>query len=341
MKQNLVAGLVFGAALLIGARLTRTGSRRRVPAGSAARPWPARRCRCSATVGWALVGGRPDLDDAVVRRLRLPLRRDRRDRHRRQRDGPLHARAAPARRSPSAAARRSCWPASLIHRRRIWRLDRTLTVATAARGRPSTGWPCCSAGASGGRTCSRSCPGLVLCTALLLAVRTNVAARARVLVGRGGRRCPCWRRASGPIADLAGLAGVRRDPDRSRRSQRRGRARRHDRGVRRPRRRSCSPAAWRRRTSTCGACRCAPSTRTSTELRGAARRPGRAHLGRDVGAGVGVGRPGRDPGAGARRAVPAARADLRRQAGLPARRTSAGRRCELNCDPSGARSSFA
>ena len=120
-------------------------------------------------------------------------------------------------------------------------------------------------------------------------MRTDVAAPGAGARGRCAAVVSVLATGIWTIVDLAGARRLGRRPRPVRRSSG-GRARRHDRGVRRPRRRSCWPAAWSRRTSTCGACRCAPSTRTSTSCGPLLDGPGRADLGRDVGAGVGVGR---------------------------------------------------
>ena len=314
MKQNLVAGLVFGTALLVGARLLTPDHHRRVPAARGRRP--GRRGRARA--GDGRVGGvrrRPD-PHPVVRRLRLPLRRHRGDRHKhRRRPGACAGCSCSA--SPSAAAPHSCWPASLIHLRRIWRFDRTLTVATLLvdhrrRTRPAPGRELLAAVPVRDRA-----RALVLCTALLLAMRTDVAARARVLVVASAivsvLATGIW-----TIVDLAGVAGSDATPDR-RGAQARGRARRHDRGVRRP---AGDPAGQRHGVAVRAPVEPADAHPRPGPRRAAdrARRPRRAHVGRDVGAGVGVGRPGRCTRADPRRAVPAARTGLRRQAGLPARR---------------------
>ena len=53
LKQNLVAGLVFGVAMLVGARVTAPDHDPRCWCGSASAPWPAASCR-----SWRRSGGR-------------------------------------------------------------------------------------------------------------------------------------------------------------------------------------------------------------------------------------------------------------------------------------------
>jgi hypothetical protein len=68
-----------------------------------------------------------------------------------------------------------------FHLRQIWRFDRTLTVATLLV-ITIDGLSLLLGGSFWRPYLFAIVPGLVLCTALLLAMRTNVAARARVLV---------------------------------------------------------------------------------------------------------------------------------------------------------------
>ena len=90
LKQNMVAGLVFGGIMLLGSLLAR-----RITRGEFARMAAAAVAGAAvpvvATVAWALVAG-VHLEDGLVRRLRVPLRRHARDqlpsRRRRTRHAP-------------------------------------------------------------------------------------------------------------------------------------------------------------------------------------------------------------------------------------------------------------
>ena len=137
-KQNLVGGVVFTAVLFIGSlvagRITR-GDLARLPW----RPRPGSLVPVLGTVLWALSAG-VELHDALVRRLRVPVRRRRRARVRRRR-----VRDRPRRRCSSVSALGAGMllviGGFVVHIRGEWEDDAPLTAAVAAmlarrRGRP-------------------------------------------------------------------------------------------------------------------------------------------------------------------------------------------------------------
>ncbi|MGH3348038.1 MAG: hypothetical protein ACRDO4_13750 [Nocardioides sp.] len=177
MKQNLVAGLVFGAIMLLGARLThRITTRGLLRLGTAALTGAA--VPVLATVGWAAASGvRLDALWYTVFGFRSTA---------------LEVIAAG---TPGGPRERALLLLGIllatgmgfvvggvvVHRARIRRLDPALVVATAAVLVADT------AGLLLGGSFWRQylfvlVPGLVLCTTLLLAVRVHVARRARILI---------------------------------------------------------------------------------------------------------------------------------------------------------------
>ena len=83
MKQNLVAGPGVRGRAADRRAAVAPDHPARVPPARRSRPWPARRCPCSRRSGGRRTRASGS-HDALVRRVRLPLRRDRRDRHRRR-----------------------------------------------------------------------------------------------------------------------------------------------------------------------------------------------------------------------------------------------------------------
>ncbi len=177
MKQNLVGGLVFGAVLLVGARLSgriTTATLMRLAAAAAA----GAAVPVLATVGWALVAG------VRLETLWYTIYGFRSDAFATILEGSAEG----------PAARGLVLIGSFIltgmgfvvagvvwHRTRIAALDLTLLLASVAVVAVDL------VGVWLGGSYWRSylfvlIPGLVLCTALLLAVRIHVARRARVLI---------------------------------------------------------------------------------------------------------------------------------------------------------------
>jgi hypothetical protein len=177
MKQNLVAGLVFGIALLIGSRLShRITTPQFLRLGGAALLGAA--VPVVATVGWAAYAGvrmdtlwyavygfRSDALDVIAREGA---------------DGPL-MRGLLLLGIAIATGAALVLAGVAIHLRRIWRFDRTLTVSTLLV-ITVDGLALLLGGSFWRPYLFAIVPGLVLCTALLLAMRAQVAARARVIV---------------------------------------------------------------------------------------------------------------------------------------------------------------
>jgi hypothetical protein len=177
MKQNLVAGLVFGGALLVGSRLSHritTGQFLRL--GAAALAGAA--VPIAGTVAWALVEGvhldtlwyavygfRSDaLEVIAAEGGDGPVRR-----------GLLLIGIAVGTGVAFVLA------GVLLHRRRVWAFDRALAVATALVVLVDA-LALLLGGSFWRPYLFALVPGVVLCTALLLAVREHVAQRARFLV---------------------------------------------------------------------------------------------------------------------------------------------------------------
>lgn len=177
LKQNLVAGLVFGVAVLVGARVRHritTGSLVRLSLGALA----GGAVPVVATVGWAMANGvllhtlwyatygfRSDALDVIT-------------------DQSTHA---PALRGllllgiAVASGAAFVLAGVLIHRRRVWRFDPVLTTAALAVVLVDTVSLVLS-GSFWRPYLFALVPGVVLCSALLLAVRDYVARRTELLV---------------------------------------------------------------------------------------------------------------------------------------------------------------
>ena len=201
MKQNLVSGLVFGAALLIGSRLThRITPNEFLRLGGAALVGAA--VPVAGTILWAMQAG-VELDTLwyAVYGFRS--------------DG-LDVIASSGKNGPllrgllllgialgTGAA--FILGGVLVHLRRIWQFNRTLTVA-AGLVVTVDGLALLLGGSFWRPYLFAIVPGVVLCTALLLAVRDKVARRARTLVVAAAvvsvLATGIW-----TTIDLAGLAG--------------------------------------------------------------------------------------------------------------------------------------
>lgn len=181
MKQNLFGGLVFGAVLLVGARVTHRITTRgllRLGAGALA----GASLPVLATVGWAAATGvrletlwyavygfRTDALEVIATGSTT---------------GPVE-RALLLLGIVLATGMGFVLAGVVVHRVRLMRLDATLAVATAAVVVVDV------AGLWLGGSFWRPylfvlVPGLVLCTTLLLAVRVHVARRARLLIVLAG-----------------------------------------------------------------------------------------------------------------------------------------------------------
>ncbi len=177
MKQNLVSGLVFGAALLIGSRLTHriTPNEFLRLAGAAlagaAVPvagtilWAMQAGVELDTLWYAVYGFRSDGLDVIAGASK---------------DGPL-MRGLLLIGIALGTGAAFILAGVLIHLRRIWRFNRTLTVA-AGLVVTVDGLALLLGGSFWRPYLFAIVPGVILCTALLLAVRDNVAHRARLLV---------------------------------------------------------------------------------------------------------------------------------------------------------------
>jgi hypothetical protein len=177
MKQNLVAGLVFGSALLIGARLSHRITTReflRLAAaalGGAAVPvlatvgWAAYEGVRLHTLWYAVYGFRSDAIEVIASGGT---------------DGPL-MRGLLLLGIAVASGAAFVLGGVAVHLRRIWRFDRTLTVATLLV-ITVDGLGLLLGGSFWRPYLFAIVPGLVLCTALLLAMRMHVAERARLTV---------------------------------------------------------------------------------------------------------------------------------------------------------------
>ncbi|MGH3361864.1 MAG: hypothetical protein ACRDOM_05330 [Nocardioides sp.] len=177
MKQNLGAGLLFGAIVLVGARFAhRITTRQLASLGGAALLGAA--VPLLATLGWAVSAGvrldalwyavfgfRVDAFDVVAAGSR---------------DGPA-GRALLLLGILAATGMAFVLAGIVIHRSRVYRLDRTLLVAAVSVVLLDLGglW---LGGSFWRQYLFVLVPGLVLCSALLLAVRVPVASRARALV---------------------------------------------------------------------------------------------------------------------------------------------------------------
>jgi len=177
MKQNLVAGLVFGAVMLVGARLThRIATRGLLRLGTAALAGAA--VPVLATVGWAAASGvRLDALWYTVFGFRSTA---------------LEVIAAGTPGGPLdramlllgivvATGMGFVVGGVVVHRARIKRLDPALVVATGAV-LVADGAGLLLGGSFWRPYLFVLVPGLVLCTTLLLAVRAHVARRARILI---------------------------------------------------------------------------------------------------------------------------------------------------------------
>jgi hypothetical protein len=198
MKQNLVAGLVFGAVLLVGARL----SHRLVTSDALRLGGAALAGACLpvvATLGWAagsgvrletlwyaVYGFRPDALEVIASEdLHAPQDR---------------ALLLLAILLGSGAA--FVLAGLVVHRRRIWRLSPTLFAATGAV-LLVDGASLVLGGSFWRPYLFAFLPGLILAAALLLAVRTHVARRARVLVVMAAV-VSVWATLAWTVADLTG-----------------------------------------------------------------------------------------------------------------------------------------
>jgi hypothetical protein len=201
LKQNLVSGVVFGGVLLVGARLTHriTPSeflRLAVAAlVGAAVPvlgtvaWALQEGVHLQTVWYAVYGFRSDAIDVITSgSAARPLMR-----------ALLLLGIAIA----SGAA--FVLAGVVLHWRRIWRLDRTLSTATALIVLVD-GFSLLVGGSFWRPYLFVLVPDLVLCTALLLAVRQHVATRARILVVAAAT-VSVLATAAWTVADIAGFAG--------------------------------------------------------------------------------------------------------------------------------------
>lgn len=177
MKQNLVAGLVFGSALLIGSRLAHritTGGFLRLGAAAlaaAAVPlvgtvvWALSEGVHLDTLWYAVYGFRSDALQVIASESTDgPVRR-----------GLLLLGVAVGTGAVFVLA------GLALHLRRVWELDRTLTAATILVVTVD-GLALLLGGSFWRPYLFAIVPGIVLCTALLLAVREHVAQRARILV---------------------------------------------------------------------------------------------------------------------------------------------------------------
>lgn len=177
MKQNLVAGLVFGGVLLLGSRVVgRLTTSQFWKLGGAAMVGAA--VPVAATVGWAVLAG-VHLD-AMWYAL-YGFRSDALDVIRTGSRGAPKDRALLLLGVLAATGMAFVVAGVLNHRRRIWRLDPVLATATGLVVAVDF------AGVVLGGSYWRAylfvlVPGMVLCTAMLLGVRLHVARRARLLV---------------------------------------------------------------------------------------------------------------------------------------------------------------
>jgi hypothetical protein len=201
MKQNLVSGLVFGAVLLVGSRLSHrvtTGEFLRLGAAAlvgAAVPvagtvlWATQAGVDLDTLWYAVYGFRSDALDVIANAGK---------------DGPL-LRALLLVGIALGTGAAFILGGVLIHLRRIWRLNRTLTVA-AGLVVTVDGLALLLGGSFWRPYLFAIVPGVILCAALLLAVRDNVAQRVRMLVVAAAvvsvLATGIW-----TTVDLAGLAG--------------------------------------------------------------------------------------------------------------------------------------
>jgi hypothetical protein len=200
MKQNLVAGLLFGGVVLVGSRLSHritTGEFLRL--GAAALAGAA--VPVVGTVAWAMIEGvhldtlwyavygfRSDALEVIASESTDgPVRR-----------GLLLLGIAVGTGAVFVLA------GLALHHRRVWELDRTLAVATTLVVTVD-GLALLLGGSFWRPYLFAIVPGIVLCTALLLAVRDHVAKRARALVVVAAvvsaLATGAW-----TVADLVGLA---------------------------------------------------------------------------------------------------------------------------------------
>lgn len=177
LKQNLVAGLVFGVAMLVGARVRHritTAALLRLSLGALA----GGLVPVVATVGWALWNG------VLLHTLWYAVYGFRSD--------ALEVITAQSQQAPAsralvllgialASGAAFVLAGVLLHRRRVWRFDPVLTVATLTVVLVDTTSLVLS-GSFWRPYLFALVPGVVLCAALLLAVRDYVARRTERLV---------------------------------------------------------------------------------------------------------------------------------------------------------------
>lgn len=177
MKQNLVAGLVFGTALLVGTRLShRITSAELARLGAAALGgalvpvvatvvWTLRHDVGLDTLWYAVYGFRSDALEVIAAGSK---------------DAPFTRGLLLVLISLGTGAA-FVLAGLVVHRRQIWRLSRTLFVATGIV-LAVDGTTLLLGGSFWRPYLFAFVPGLVLATTLLLAVRAHVARRARLLV---------------------------------------------------------------------------------------------------------------------------------------------------------------